>query len=69
VVSLGGFASESIIGGEGGRSTGCGPVQKVAHGQPLRSPLGSMIRAQAKEGRGSPDDENGRHAPCHKIKI
>ena len=30
--------------------------------------LGPILRSQAKEGRGSPDDEKGRHAPCHKIK-
>ena len=38
VVSLGGFASESIIGVQGARSTGFVPVQEVAQGQPLRSP-------------------------------
>jgi len=26
-----------------------------------------ILRSQAKEGRGSPDDENGHHAPCQKI--
>jgi len=26
-----------------------------------------MIRSQAKEGRGSPDDDNHRHSPSHKI--
>ena len=31
--------------------------------------LGSTIRSQAKEGQGRPDDENGRHSSCHKIKI
>ena len=30
---------------------------------------GSRILAQAKEGRGSPDDANRRHAPCLEIII
>ena len=29
---------------------------------------GPILRSQAKEGRGSPDDDNHRHRPCHKIK-
>lgn len=28
-----------------------------------------IIRSQAKEGRGSPDDEKGRHAPCLSVII
>ena len=69
VVSLGGSASEVSIGAGGAKSRGRVPVHKVAQDIGWIGRGGSRILAQAKEGRGSPDDDKYRHRGSLEIII
>ena len=64
------FVSHADIIGTGqDRSRVRVDTSRTGTGWLVWGPLGSTIRGQRKEGRGSPDDEKGRHAPCSPVII